>query len=77
MRKSSIRISSFKQEKQKKRIMKVRQDSKRSLLIFESAVRSEYTRKNYRCTLNRFMKFVKIDDHVNQVDQVSKEDISK
>lgn len=63
MRNSSIRISSYKGKKQKKRIMKVKQTSKRSLLVFESAVRSEYTRKNYRCTLGRFMKFVKIDDY--------------
>lgn len=63
MRKSSIRIVPLYSKKRKKGIMKVKQDTKRSLLVFESAVRSEYTRKNYRCTLGRFMKFVKIDDH--------------
>src|SRR5437667_122395 len=37
----------------------------RSLLIFEAACRSEYTKRTYKFYLNRFLEFVKVKDHDN------------
>lgn len=34
----------------------------RSLKLFENAIKSPYTRKNYRSTLQKFMEFTKIND---------------
>src|SRR5579864_2330048 len=35
----------------------------RSLKLFENAIRSDYTRKNYSCTLKKFMAFVGMEDY--------------
>lgn len=35
----------------------------RSLLLFESAIKSEETRKYYKWTLDQFLKFTKLKDH--------------
>ena len=35
----------------------------RSLLIFEAACRSEYTKRTYKFYLNKFLEFAKIKDH--------------
>ena len=45
----------------------------RSLKLFENAIRSEYTRKNYSCTLKKFMEFVDMEDYDRLVSLPEKE----
>ncbi|MFZ1076761.1 MAG: tyrosine-type recombinase/integrase [Nitrosotalea sp.] len=65
MENAPIRISSYKQENSKKKQLpqKLVKNDNRSLRVFESAIRSEYTRRNYRITLKKFMDFVEISDY--------------
>lgn len=36
---------------------------KRSLLLFEAGIKSQYTKKNYRIWLDQFLKFSKVTEH--------------
>ena len=38
-------------------------NSSKSITLFESTIKSEYTRKNYRRTLDQFLKFVKLSEY--------------
>src|SRR6185437_1661986 len=48
-----------------KEIMSEEIKQSRSLKLFESAIKSGYTRKGYHCTLKKFMSFTGIDDFDN------------
>lgn len=48
-------------------------EESRSIKLFENAIRSPYTRKNYRCTLKKFMAFAGIENFDNLVGLPEKE----
>lgn len=46
-----------------RKLMSENIEQSRSLKLFENAIRSDYTRKNYLCTLKKFMEFVRIEEY--------------
>jgi len=56
-----------------KRLMNNKEKESRSLKLFESAIKSDYTKKGYHHTLKKFMEFTCIDDFDKLADLPEKE----